>query len=75
MSDAKPPISFRCPHCDHPLKTKEKYKGQTFQCPKCDHAVHVPSLGAETESGKTWDTYLPNLIETTTKRQRKGRGK
>jgi ribosomal protein L37AE/L43A len=75
MSDTKPLIRFQCPHCDHPLETKEKNKGREFQCPKCDHVVHVPSLGEETESGKTWDTQFPRLTETTTKRRRKGGGK
>jgi transcription initiation factor IIE alpha subunit len=71
MSDAKSLIHFQCPKCAHHLETKEKNKGRQFQCPKCDHVVHVPSLGEKTESGKTWDDYLPNLSETTTKRKKK----
>jgi DNA-directed RNA polymerase subunit RPC12/RpoP len=54
-------LKFLCEHCEKPLEADLADQGKTYQCPHCNCRINVPSATVETESGKTWDTYLKKL--------------
>lgn len=59
-------FKFACPHCAQHIQAAEDLMGRQFQCPSCNHLIRVPrppgreeTKSGTVESGKTWDTFIP----------------